>query len=174
MQPSRSNGAPNLSIPQNMMRDWAESRLTPFGLKIPKFAVPVTALGYAQPAVYGDQVLLCQYQFKAGWYGIITGLVVGFQGSGPAPLPGDVSWAVDIDRPLGATSGYSEKDYGAVPFSLGDLVNGPVWPVEFRHSNGETIYLKGTPVANVGLGAGQWFVGAMVGFEWPEQGIEGF
>lgn len=159
---------------QKLMRDWARARHTPFGIPIPRFAVPVTRMGFVQvPAAYGTQVLVVSYQARPNWFSILSGLVAGFSGSGTAPFPGDVSFTVDVDRPLGDTvDGYIEKDYDSVPFPVGNFTIGPLWPVEFRHENGETVRLKATPVANMTLGAGNFFVGALVGFEWPSQDWE--
>lgn len=166
---------PDLSVPQSLMRAFTPGRMLPSGLVIPKGAVPVTKLGFAVvPAAYGTPALLTAYQVKANWYAVICGLVLQFQGTGPAPGLGDVSYTVDIDRPLNDfTAGYTEKDYGSVQFALGTFVGGPPWPVEFRHSNGETIRVKGTPVANMGLGAGNFLIGCLLGFEWPQEGFEG-
>jgi len=160
---------------QELMRDWADARRLPFGIPVPKTAVPVTAMGFAAiPAAFGTQVLVVTYQARPAWYALLTGIVLQFAGTGPAPRPGDVRYVIDIDRPLGDTvSGYDEKDYAAVPFLLGSQVTGPIWPVEFHHENGETVRIKATAVANMGHGAGNFFVAALVGYEWPKQGFEG-
>jgi hypothetical protein len=180
--PLRSNGGSALDSPlvkpataQEMLA-FAEGRQTPFGLKIPKWAVPVTAIGSATGLVYAVQALITQYTAKANWYLVICGLVIQYTGTGPAPNPGDATFTVDVDRPLGDnTAGYGEKDYGAITDSLlGSFTTGPVWPVEFRISNGETIRLKILPNANMGIGVGNWAIGALIGFEWPQQGYEGF
>ena len=169
-----TNGV-SLATQQDMQRVLAESRQTPFGLRIPKWAIPVTAIGSVEVPAYGTPVAIAQYQAKANWYLVICGLVLSFQGSGTAPNPGDVSFVVDVDRPAGDfTAGYVEKDYGNIPIPLGSFTQGWNWPVEFRHSNGEIVRIKGTPVANMGTGAGNFFVGCLLGFEWPQQGYEGF
>ena len=178
----RSNGealtpADFTKVSVNQARDmlaFAEGRQTPFGVKVPKFATPITAIGYATGLVYGTQVQLAQYTAKAGYYVVFSGLVLQFMGGGPSPNPGDVTFTVDIDRPLGDTTGHAEKDYGAVPILLGSFTQGWVWPVEFRISNSEVIRVKGLPVANMGIGAGNWLIAALLGFEWPQQGYEGF
>jgi hypothetical protein len=158
---------------QQMMRDWAAARHTPYGIPIPRTAVPVTKFGLVQvPAAFGTEIVVVTYQVKANWFSLLTGLVAGYSGTGTAPLAGDVTFRVDIDRPLGLTTGFSEKDYGNIPFPLGNFTFGPVWPVEFRHMNSETIRLKATPVQTMGLGAGNNFVGALLGFEWPSKGSE--
>ena len=170
-----SNGV-TLATPQEMQRVLAESRQTPFGVKVPKWAEPVTRTGYVVvPAAYGTQVQITSHQAKANWYAVMFGIVLQFQGGGPAPNPGDVLFNVDIDRPAGDnTAGYIEKDYGSIPFLLGNFTAGPLWPCEFRYSNGETLRIKATPVANMGLDVGNWFVAGLIGFEWPQQGYEGF
>jgi hypothetical protein len=159
---------------QSMIRDFAEARRTPFGTVVPKIAVPVFAFGQAQVPAYGTQVVLATYTTRSNWVSLISGLVLQFTGTGPAPQPTDATFVVDVDRPLGLTEGYAEKDYGGVPFTLGNFTLGPVWPVEFRHNNGEVLRIKATANANMGTGVGNFFVGALVGWEWPEQGWEAY
>ena len=60
-----------------------------------------------------------------------------------------------------------------MPIPLGSFTTGPVWPVEFKHKNGEIIRIKISTVANVGTGAGNFVTGALLGFEWPELGKAG-
>lgn len=158
-----------------LTRDWAATRRSPYGLPIPRVAVPVTKFGFATGLVYGTEVLLVEYPVRANWFFLAGGLVLQFQGGGNAPLPGDVNYTVDIDIALGSTSGagYIEKDYGNVPFTLGNFGFGLVWPVEFKHRNGETVRIKGTPIANMGIGAGNFLTAALLGWEWPEEGWEG-
>jgi hypothetical protein len=168
-----ANGV-TLATEHEMQRVLAESRQTPFGVKVPKWAVPFNILGFGTPADYNVQVQLVQYQAKANWYAVVCGIVLQFQGTGPAPNPGDVQFTVDIDRPLGSIAGYAEKDYGAVPIVLGSFTQSCPWPVEFRHSDGEIIRVKGTAIQNMGTGAGNSLLACLVGFEWPQQGYEGF
>lgn len=170
-----SPGAALNSIQSNM-RDLALSKHTPFGVQVPKFAVPVTATGFVLvPAAYGTQAQIVQYQAKPDYYVLICALVFGYvnTGGGPAPNPGDATFAVDIDRPLGAATGYPCKDYGAFPFLAGSFSPGDPWPCDFRFKNGQIIRVKGTPVANMGLGAGNVFTAALLGYEWQAQGFEG-
>jgi hypothetical protein len=164
----------DLTSIQRMTRDFAESRRTPFGTVIPKIAVPVFAHGLVQVPPFGTQALLATYIVRPNWVCVICGVVLQFAGNGPAPNPGDVAFVVDVDNPLGAGTGYTEKDYGNVPFVLGSFTDPPAWPCEFRHNNGESIRIKATAIANMGTGAGNFFLGALVGYEWPEQGWEAF
>jgi hypothetical protein len=159
---------------QKEARDLGSSRRSPFGLPIPRVALPVNVFGFvATPAAYGTQVQILQFKVRANWFFLATGIVLGFNGSGQAPGPGDVSYTIDIDRVLGASSGYVEKNYSNVPYPLGSLQTGPQWPVEFRHRNLEVIRIKGTPVANMGLGAANFLTAVLSGWEWPEGGYEG-
>ena len=158
---------------QREARDWASSRRSPFGLPIPRVALPVTVFGSAVlTGGYNTQVLLLTFQAKANWFFLATGIVLSFAGAGNAPIPGDVRYTIDVDRPLGETTGYVEKNYNNVPFPLGSLQFGPQWPVEFRHRNLETVRIKGTPLANMGIGAANFLTAALVGWEWPEGGFE--
>lgn len=152
---------------------WARMRRSPFGLPISRVALPVTLFGFAAlPGGYGTQVLLIEFKVKANWFFLATGIVLGFQGNGNAPGPGDALYTVDIDRPLGTSEGYVEKNYAAVPFQIGSFDVGPEWNVEFRHRNTEVVRVKGTPVANMGVGDSNFLTAALTGWEWPEGGYE--
>ena len=159
-----------LSEMQNM-RDW---RRLPSGIEVPSIAVPVFEMGAVLVPPYGatNQVIITTHRVPANYLCLITGLLLNYQGGVPAPLPGDVIYTVDVDRPLAAgggsllTAGYDEKDFGNVPIQLGNFAFSP-WPVEFLHQSGEVIRVKGYSVANVGIGAPNYLLGALVGFEWP-------
>lgn len=178
-----SAGQASLNSIQGLMRDWAYSRRTPFGTVIPKTALPISAFAFAEVPAYGTQANLVpanapaaqdyMYQAKPNWYAIICGLILQFTGTGPAPNPGDVSFVIDVDRPLGVTGvGHAEKDYGLVPFVLGAFNQGYPWPTELKHRDGEILRVKATPVVNMGTGAGNFFQVALIGWEWPERGWE--
>lgn len=154
---------------QQQARDWG-ARRSAFGKRIPAVAEPVTVFGFSTvPVVYGTQVQLLQFQAKANWFFLAAGIVLSFTGAGQPPNPGDVSYTVDIDRPLGdAAAGFVEKNYGNVPFPLGSFDRGLIWPVEFEHRNTEVIRIKATPVANMGLGATNFFTACLFGWTWPE------
>jgi hypothetical protein len=168
--------SPNES--QKLMRDVINSRSVPSGYKVPWSANPVQVLGAFTPVAYGaaSQVLIVEYQVKVNWVALFTGLVLGWQASGgPAPLPGDLIYTIDIDKPLGATGvGYTEKDFAAVQLPLGSVVPGLPWPVQLLHSSGEHLRVKGYATANVpvGVGSGSFLVAALLGFTWPNQGWE--
>ncbi len=174
----------HLNQSQEMMRDWAESRRTPFGTRVPKVATPVAAFGFVStPVAYGTQVNIVPanapanqdflVQARPNWYLLICGLILQTAGNGPAPNPGDVSFLIDVDRPLGVTGvGHAEKDYGVVPFTLGDFNFLGPWPTELKHRDGEQLRVKATPIANMGIGLGNFFKAALIGWEWPERGWE--
>lgn len=155
---------PTLSDFQTRGRDFQDDRKTQYGFRVPNFADPVTAFGTIATAGMGNSVVIVTYVVKANWYALIEGIVFGY--SAGALNVGDVTFTVDVDRPLGSTSGFSEKDYGAVPFALGAFVNGPVWPCCFRRRNRETLRVKA--LDNIGVGAGK-FQAALIGWTWPEQ-----
>jgi hypothetical protein len=157
------------------MRDWA-SRTLPSGFEIPRIAEPVFEIGFALVPDYGaaNQTLLATHRVPANYECLICGIVLGYQGGAPIPLPGDIIYTVDVDRPLipgtGSllTAGYDVKDYGNIPIQVGAFNYQP-WPVEFRHLSGEIIRVKGQSVANVGVGAPNYLLAALVGFEWPSR-----
>lgn len=158
-----------LSVVQKNMQAWAGD-YTPPTKKVPIHAVPLNILGFVQSPAYGpaNQALILTYTVRANWACLITHIVLGFAGPAPAPLPGDITWAIDIDRPLGSQAGYFEKDYGAVQIPLGTFSNLP-WPVNFSHRNNEVIRVKGITNQNVGTGAGSFLTAALLGYEWPEE-----
>lgn len=169
----------SLADTQTQANSFSQSRKTPTGAPIPWNARPVTKFPLT-PVVapaYGsaNQVVLVTYTVPVNWSALLYGVVFGFSSaSAPAPLPGDLVFTVDIDRPLGSTfGGYTEKDYSAVPFALGALTNGPYWPIEWQHTSGEVIRIKGYTVANVPTGAGSFLVAALLGWEWNTEGWEG-
>jgi hypothetical protein len=175
--------APDLQTLHSLMNAWAEQRQTPFGVVVPKIALKVNAYGVAQVPAYGTQVNIVGtnqpanqdylVQARPNWYLLLCGVVLGFQGQGPAPNPNDVQFTIDVDRPLGATQvGYSEKDFGLVTTTLPLPGISTIEPIEFKHRNGERIRVKATPIANMGTGLGNFFSVALYGYEWPERGFE--
>jgi len=154
------------------MQSWGGDYAPP-DRKIPIHAIPLNIIGFVASPAFGaaNQVTVLTYTVRANWACLITNIVLQFQGPAPAPLPGDITWAVDIDRPLGSQAGYFEKDFGAVGVSLGTFANLP-WPVNFKHRNQEVIRVKGITNQNVATGAGAFLCAALLGFEWPEEGDE--
>jgi hypothetical protein len=158
-----------LQTEMRTMRDW-ENRKLPSGFRVPRIAVPVFELGAVLSPAYGagNQVLIVQHTVPANYEAVFCGIVLGYAGF-PAANPTDILFSVDVDRPLGFTSmvGYDEKDYGSIPIQLGTFAPGIPWPVEFRHVSSEVIRIKGQTVANVGVGAPNYLLAALLGFEWP-------
>lgn len=165
---------------QQAVQESGQVRRTDSGLVIPRYNTPVSLIGQAVAPAYGsaNQVELIKYQAKANFYVIFCGVLFGWIGAGAPPLPGDLSFSVDIDRPLGSTTaGYAVRDFGAVTVPVGLITNGAISyhrPVEFRLSGSETIRVKGFTVANVGVGGRNFLVASLVGFEWPAEGSEGY
>jgi hypothetical protein len=156
---------------QKRARDFGVFRTTPGGLVVPRNAIPFQAVGAVVCPALGTQVVVCTYQVQPQWFALVWGVVFQFVGT-PAALPNDITWTVDVDRPLGAVDqGYAEKDYGAVPILLGDNQDRP-WPVNFRHWSKETLRVKGTPNTNVTPGGSNFLVGMLLGDTWPGQGWE--
>lgn len=156
---------------QRMVAEWGAQRprVTPGGISIPADAEPISKVGVILAPAFGsaNQVVIVEHQVKPNYEALFWGLVLGFQGAAPVPIAGDIVYTVDVDRPLGNTSGHSWKNFAAVPVQLGNFTQGPVWPVEFRQRNGELVRVKGFTVVNVSVGAGNWLVAALVGHEWP-------
>ena len=160
------------------LQTYARSKRTVFGVPVPWDAEPVFTSGFAVAPAYGaaQQLILCTYEVPRGYTAVICGLVLGYVGGAGPALPGQILYLVDVDNPnpiaVANQLGYTEKDYGAVPFQLGALVGGPPWPVEFRHDQGEEVRIKAHSVAGVAVGAGNFVYGALIGFQWPTMGWE--
>jgi hypothetical protein len=156
----------------------AKAHRTVWGVPVPWSAEPVFVSGFQVAPAFGaaNQVIVCTYELPRGYSAVICGLVLGYVGAGGTALPGQVLYSVDVDNPSAIAvpnqQGYTEKDYGSVPFQLGALVGGPVWPVEFRHDQGEEIRIKAQTVSGVDVGAGTAVYGALIGFQWPSMGWE--
>lgn len=173
-----ATGPDKLSKALQTLQTTAEAKRTVWGVPIPWVATPIFASGFQVAPAYGApfQVTVCAFQVPRGYSAIICGLVFGYAGGGGPALPGQVLYTVDVDNPTPAAvspqSGYVEKDYNQVPFQLGDLVGGPVWPVEFKYDQGEFVRIKAQTVSGVATGAGNFVYGALVGFQWPTMGWE--
>lgn len=154
---------PTLNDVQSIARDYTAGRKTQYGVQVPKIASPVTLFGAAVSGGAGNQVVLIDYIVKPNYFALFEGIVLGYSGG---PLnPGDAIFTVDINRPLGVTNtGYTERDYGSVPFPIGSLIGGPIWPCHFRHRNKEEIRVKVKDIS----GNNSQFTAALVGWEWPE------
>jgi hypothetical protein len=164
-----------LGVMQEMMNDLAQARRTPYGTPIPWSAEPVTKFGSLVAPAFGsaNQGIILTYTTPQNFYSLICGIVLGWAGPGPLPLPGDLIFTVDIDVPLGIVGvGYPEKDYGSIQFPLGSFVPGQPWPVEFRHKNGEVLRIKGQTVVNVTTGPGDFMTAGLFGWQWPKEGWE--
>lgn len=166
----------DLGTRQRLAAEIGAGRRTPSGTIVPTGARPVTRFASAAAPAYGAglQIDLLDYTVPQNWQALIYGVVMQFTSSaGPFPLPGDLNFSVDIDRPLGVTNrGYTEKDYGSISFPLGNLTTGPYWPVEWIHVSGEALRIKAYTVANVSTGAGSFFAAAILGWEWSAEGWE--
>jgi hypothetical protein len=153
---------------QQAAADFGEGRQTSSGLVIPRNAVPFLAIASAVSPAFGiaNQVVLASYTVPTSWFVLVSGVLFAFDGMGLVPGRGDILWSVDVNRPLGSTLGYGEKDFSAITWPLGSYIAGP-WPCEFRHYDGETIRVKAYTTANVGVGDPNRITGALYGFSWP-------
>lgn len=154
---------------QTFKNDFAKSFVPPKHL-VPIFRTPVLVIGTVEAPAYGTQVTILEYVVRANYACLLTGIVLGYSGNPPAPLPGDIFWDVDIDRPLGSIAGYIEKDYQRIVLPLGSFTFQP-WPCEFSHRDNEVIRVKGVTNANVATGPGNFLTAALYGFEWPEGSV---
>src|ERR1700688_2016960 len=151
----------------------ASAYRTVWGLPLPWTREPVFASGFQVAPAYGaaNQVITTTYQVPRGYTAVLCGMVLGYAGAAGPALPGQVLYSVDVDNPnaaaVGNQLGYTEKDYGSVHFQLGIFSGGPVWPVEFKHTQGETVRIKAQTVSGVAVGPGNFVYGALVGFQWP-------
>jgi hypothetical protein len=155
-------------------RDWGATRRRLIsGFEVPWIAEPFFEIGaqpvpaYIPPGGAGAQIVLCTHRVPTNYKALVCGIVLGYQGGTPIPLPGDVVYTIDVNRQLGLlTSGYPVKDFGNIPIQVGAFNFAP-WPVEFLHSSDEIIRVKAYSVQNVGVGLPNYLTAALIGFEWP-------
>lgn len=164
-----------LGVMQQMMNDLSKARRSPYGTPIPWSAEPVTKFGSLVAPAFGsgNQAVILSYRTPQNFFSLICGIVLGYAGGLPAPLPGDIVYSVFIDGVIGVAGvGHPEKDYGAIQFPIGSFSPGPPWPVEFRHGNGEVLDIRGYTVQNVQTGPGNFLTAGIFGWQWPKEGWE--
>ncbi len=138
---------------------------------IPPGGVSVFEHGsFATPA-HGTQITLCTYIVPDGWEGVLSDVMVLLldpngnfvEGSGSA------LWDIDIDRPLGSSlsTGRYLPNYYHISTRLGDLTR--PWPIRggWRMKQGETYWVKFTPVDTITVGAPAFVHGSLLGWVWP-------
>jgi hypothetical protein len=153
---------------QQEMGAWLNGQI-PLVRRIPINAQPFTVIGAVEAPPYGigNLVQVATYTAGSNWAALFTHIVLGYAGPAPAPLPGDINWAVTIDRAFG-NEGYYEKDYGNITMPLGDFRLGHLWPVLWRHRDTEAIRVVAYTNQNVVTGPGAFITAALIGYEWPE------
>lgn len=122
----------------------------------------------AAPA-YATQALIISFQVPQAMQAVITHIICKYDGSGFVQGSGSVVWTVDINRPLGATvQGYNPPDFGSIITQLGDFLTFPFpIPSGIRLNERDTIRLKVTTAAPVGIGAPNYITGAFLGWYYP-------
>jgi hypothetical protein len=145
----------------------------------PPGAVSFFAHGsFAAPA-YGanNQIVLCEYDVKQGWEGVLTDVMVIYSDPNGTWIEGsgDILFDIDIDRPLGnpLSTGRFLPDYHSILTQLGDLQQ--PWPVRggWRMKQDETYRVKAQTVQNVTIGSPAFMHGALLGWVWPMSRTQG-
>lgn len=96
---------------------------------------------------------------------VFTGTdVLGNSGSGK------ITWVIDINRPLGAVTGFAPPDFASITTQLGSVSNFP-WPVPGGIYLDEQMVIryKVTTLAPVGVGGNNFVTAMFLGWMWPSR-----
>lgn len=123
----------------------------------------------AAPAL-ATQTLVCSYTVPQGMWGVFTSFLCRYIGSGFVEGSGDITYAIDINKPISVTltSGHSVPYYGNIITNLGSFEDGP-WPIDGHVilRDGDELRLKVTiNNAAIGVGAPNYVHGALNGWVW--------
>jgi hypothetical protein len=122
----------------------------------------------AAPA-YGTQVQLTSFTVPQAMEAIINYIVLEYDGSGYTIGSGAITYSVDINRPLGATTqGYNPPGWGAILSQLGNVMYQP-WPIPggIRLYERDTIRIKALTANPLGIGAPNYITGILMGWYYP-------
>lgn len=156
----RNNVGNSLADPYNGQFPWA----------IPPVAEQqIFQLASVAAPAYGTQVLLVSFQVPQAMEAVINHILLEYDGSGYTIGSGAITFSVDINRPLGATTqGYNPPGWGSITTQLGQAIYHP-WPIPggIRLSERDTIRIKATTANPLGIGAPNYITAALIGWYYP-------
>jgi hypothetical protein len=134
----------------------------------PQSAISISARGSVVAPANGTQVQICSFTVPQAMEAVINFIVCKVQGFTFDEGSGQITWTVDIDRPLGSTTvGYNPPFFGSITTELGSLqIPFPI-PSGIRLSERLTIRLKVTTTAPVPVGAPNYIIGMLIGWYYP-------
>ena len=124
------------------------------------------------PAI-GATVVALAYRVPSGSRFIMTGIIQNAFGG--AINPGDLTWTVDVNAPVGIADfqGMGKQGLINIPIPLGSFVFGVIWefkrPYEFEPL--DLIQSKVTNVASGNVGPGNPVLSAFLGYRVPVVGL---
>ena len=156
-----NNADNSLADPYNGQFPWVVPGLS---------AIQIHAQASVVAPAYGTQVLITSFQCPQAMEAVINMIVMEYDGSGYVPGSGSLTFTVDINRPLGATvQGYNPPGWGSITTQLGSTVPGDPFPIPagIRLSERDTIRIKATTAASLGIGAPNYITGILLGWYYP-------
>jgi hypothetical protein len=139
----------------------------------PQSATQINRRGNIAAPANGVQALVTSFQVPQAMEAVITHVVCKAVLGSPSPFvdgSGSITWTIDINRPLGATSqGYNPPDFGTIVNQLGDNALGLPYPIPggIRLNERDYIRLKVTTEAPIPVGAPYYIVGMLLGWFYP-------
>jgi hypothetical protein len=140
----------------------------------PPEAIPINRRASIVAPAYGVQTLVTSFQVPQAMEAVINAILCKFDGAGFTQGSGEITWVIDINRPLGAGGaglGYSPPDFSIITTQLGDNIQSGPWPVPggIRLSERDTIRFKVTTGAPVGIGSPNLITCMFLGWYWPSR-----
>ncbi len=129
----------------------------------------IFAFGAVETPAQAAAVEVLAYQIPNNKRGVFRWLLVEYTGG--SYNPGDFTWSMTVNLPVGSTigEGVTVKDYVNVPFNMGSRAGGP-WPMNSGElsvfESRDIIRIQATNV-QLGVGTPNFFVAALIGYEWP-------
>lgn len=122
----------------------------------------------------GSTVVTLAYRVPSGSRFFLMGIIQNVYGASGGPLamsPGDITWTVDKNRPVGIgdTQGMGIQGLINVPIPLGSFPFGVIWRFSraYEFEPLDLIQSKATNVASGNVGAPNTFVSAFIGYRLP-------
>jgi len=157
-------------VGNNLAQPYA-GRQYPWATPPPGFVL-INRRGTIAAPANGTQAIITSFTVPQAMNAIILFVMNVFSGSdaGGNVGAGTITWVIDINRPLGASTGFSPPDFSSIQSQLGSFANGP-WPVPGGIFLDEQMVIryKITTAAPVGVGGNNFATGMFLGWMWPSR-----
>jgi hypothetical protein len=167
---------------RDIINNDGNTRADPYGgrrypwIDPPPSAIQINRRGTIAAPANATQAVVTNFSVPQAMEAVITYVVCFFSGAGfnegAAPgAAGNITWVIDINNPLGASSGYPATDFSSITTQLGSLTNGFPWPVPggIRLNERDIIRFKVETFAPVAQGAPNFVFCAFLGWYWPSR-----